>query len=328
MKILIRLPNWLGDVVMSTAFIKAVKQLYPEARIDVIIKKELGDIAALISGIYTVHLFSKQEYSGLAGAYRFGKKMRSKKYDLFFNLPTSLTSAAMAWATRAAKRIGFGTEGGFFLLTNAYKKPANVHRVDEYISLLEQFTKHAINNRQVKLSPDLLPGSNKKVLINFNSEASSRRMPLHKGKGLINLLTTEFPGVTFTFIGSAKERAFIEEICESTQNPDRIENTAGKTNLTELCKLMAGATALLTTDSGPAHLANSLGTPVIVLFGAGNEQNTAPYNKTNLTVLRYGKLSCEPCVKNTCKLYGVPKCLEFIDNLNITTALKLFLNAV
>ncbi|GAC1304751.1 MAG: lipopolysaccharide heptosyltransferase II [Mucilaginibacter sp.] len=322
MKILIRLPNWLGDVVMSTAFINSVKQLYPEASVDVIIKKELGDIAALISGIHTVHLFSKQEYSGLAGAYRFGKKMRSEKYDLFFNLPTSLTSAAMAWASRATKRVGYGNEGGFFLLTNAYKKAVNIHRVDEYISLLEQFTGCAINTRQVKLSLDPPAQPNKKVLINFNSEASSRRMPLHKGRELINLLTAEFPGVTFTFIGSPKEQVFIEEICEGAHNRDRIENSAGKTNLIELCKLMVGATAILTTDSGPAHLANSLGTPAIVLFGAGNEQNTAPYNKTNLTILRYGKLSCEPCVRNTCKLYGVPKCLELIENLNIISALK------
>lgn len=310
---------------MSTAFINSVKQLYPEARIDVIVKKELGDIAAFINDIHTVHLFSKQEYSGLTGAYRFGKKMRSEKYDLYFNLPTSLTSAVIAWACGAKKRIGYGNEGGFFLLTNAYKKPANVHRVEEYISLLEQFTNRAITGRQVKLNNDTLPHPNKKVLINFNSEASSRRMPLLKGKGLINLLTAAFPGLTFTFIGSPKEKAFIDDICEGAQNRDRIENSAGSTNLIELCRLIAGSTALLTTDSGPAHLANSLGTPTIVLFGAGNEQNTAPYNKHNLTILRYGKLSCEPCVRNTCKLYGVPKCLELLDELKIISALSVYL---
>ena len=47
MKILIRLPNWLGDVVMSTAFVGAVRQFYPDAQVDVILKKELGGIATL-----------------------------------------------------------------------------------------------------------------------------------------------------------------------------------------------------------------------------------------------------------------------------------------
>src|ERR1041385_1226182 len=140
MKILIRLPNWLGDVVMSTAFVGAVKQLYPDAQVDVIIKKELGAIASFIPGLNKIHLFSKQEYQGLQGVYRFGKALGTEKYDLFFCLPDSLSSAVMGWATRAKKRIGFGKEGGGFLMTNTYKKPANLHRTDEYVTLLEQFT--------------------------------------------------------------------------------------------------------------------------------------------------------------------------------------------
>ena len=327
MKILIRLPNWLGDVVMSTAFIAAVKQLYPDAQVDVIIKKELGNIAGLIPGLTHIHPFSKQEYSGLSGVYRFGKKLRTEKYDLFFNLPESLSSVVLGWATSAKKRIGFGKEGGFFLLTNSYKKPANLHRVDEYVSLLEQFANKTITNKQVKLNT-LISGPKEKnwVLINFNSEAESRRMPLHKGQALLNKLTQAFQNTTFYLIGSPKEEAFVNQFITGTKNPDRLENHAGKTDLPGLCNLMAQSAVVLTTDSGPAHLANSVGTPVIVLFGAGNEHNTAPYNKQNLTIQRYGKLTCEPCVRNTCKLYGVPKCMELLDELQIINALRLYLN--
>ncbi|MDP9046749.1 MAG: glycosyltransferase family 9 protein [Bacteroidota bacterium] len=325
MKILIRLPNWLGDVVMSTAFINSVRQLYPVARIDVIIKKELSYITSFISGLHTVHLFSKHEYPGLTGAYRFGKKLRGEKYDLFFNLPTSLTSAVIGWASRAKKRIAYGKEGGFFLLTDSYRKPENIHRVDEHILLLEQFAGQVIHNRLVTLNIDKPTRLNKHIIINFNSEASSRRMPLDKGKSLVNSLIRELPDCHFIFIGALKERTFIEQILESAEDYSKIQNFAGKTNLIELCNLIAGAAAILTTDSGPAHLANSLGIPTVVLFGAGNEENTAPYNKRDLTVLRYGKLSCEPCLRNTCKLYGVPKCLELIDNLFIISALKLYL---
>src|ERR1700728_3185238 len=104
MKILIRLPNWLGDVVMSTAFVASVKQLYPEATVDVIIKKELVSIASLMPALHVVHPFSKKEYSGLRGVYRFGKALRSEKYDLFLNLPSSLSSLIMGWAAGAKKR--------------------------------------------------------------------------------------------------------------------------------------------------------------------------------------------------------------------------------
>ena len=326
MKILIRLPNWLGDVVMSTAFIASVKQLYAEASVDVIIKKELSSIASLIPGLQTIHLFSKQDYKGLKGVYSFGKQLRREKYDLFFNLPSSLSSLVMGWATRAKKRVGFAKEGGFLLLTNVCKRPLNVHRVDEYLSLLEQFTGKSISERQVKLNAGkTMQSNNNRVLINFNSEASSRRMPLDKGKAIINLLTKTFKDTTFTFIGTSNEATFVDQVIGGVMDRDHIVNFAGKTDLAGLSTLMAASAAIITTDSGPAHLANSLGTPTIVLFGAGNEHNTAPYNKQNLTVLRYGKLTCEPCVKNTCRLYGVPKCMQLIDELQIINALSLYL---
>ncbi len=327
MKILLRLPNWLGDVVMSTAFVAGVKSLYPDAGIDVIVKKELSGIAALIPGINKVHLFSKLDHKGLSGVYHFGKSLRSEKYDLFFNLPSSLSSITLAWATRAKRRVGYGKEGGFFMLTDSFKPPKNVHRVDEYIYLLEQFTGKAVTNRQVKLNANVLPfqKADNRVLINFNSEAQSRRMPLKKAQAIVTLLTQTFAGVNFTFIGSPKEAAFADEIIAGVRNKTMIENAAGKTDLPGLAKLMANSAAILTTDSGPAHLANSVGLPAIVLFGAGNEDNTAPYNKQYLTIIRTGKLDCEPCVQNTCKLYGIPKCMELLDELEMIKALSVYL---
>lgn len=325
MKILIRLPNWLGDVVMSTAFVNAVGRLYPNAKVDVIIKKELSGIALLIPGLNKVHLFSKQEYDGLVGVYRFGKSLRAEKYDLFFCLPDSLSSALMGWGTRAKKRIGFGKEGRFFLMTNSYKKPQSLHRTDEYISLLEQFTGEKIAERLVHLGVKTTERNNNQVILNFNSEAVSRRMPIDKGRRLISALTGAFKNTKFILVGSPREKEYVDELLDGAENGEQLENYAGKTSLEGLCELMAASKAILTTDSGPAHLANSLEVPTIVLFGAGNEFNTAPYNKALLTVIRAGKLECEPCVRNTCKLYGIPKCMQLIDELKIIKTLSLYL---
>jgi lipopolysaccharide heptosyltransferase II len=326
MKILVRVPNWLGDVVMSTAFIAAVKQLYPDSTIDIIIKSELKGIASLIPGIDQIIPFSKKEFNGLSGVFRFGKALRPQKYDIFFSLPDSISSAVMGWATGAKTRVGFGKEGGFFLLTKIAKKPKNAHRVDEYISLLEQFTGKAIDNRQVKSNTDPNLPKNNLVLVNFNSEAESRRMPLGTGINLINKLTSTFKDANFAFIGAPKEADYVNQLIINSEHASRLQNYAGKTNLAELANLMAASTVLLTTDSGPAHLANSVGIPVIALFGAGNEFNTGPYNKNNLTILRANQLDCEPCVRNTCKLYGTPKCMELLDEFQIIGALKDYLN--
>ncbi|RYE17195.1 MAG: glycosyltransferase family 9 protein [Sphingobacteriales bacterium] len=322
MKILIRLPNWLGDVVMSTAFVAAVRQLYADAEIDVIIKKELGGIASFIPGINTIHLFSKQEYASLAGAYSFGKTLRPLQYDIFFNLPGSISSATLGWATKARKRIGFGREGSFFLLTKVCRRPKNVHRVTEYISMLEQFAGITIPDTGVHMQTASHDKDDKRVIINFNSEAVSRRMPVSKGVELLTLLTHTFPAITFALVGGPKDSEYVESVLSSISNRANLQNYCGKTDLPGLASLMAGSVAILTTDSGPAHLANSVGLPVVVLFGAGNEHNTAPYNKQDLTVLRANQLICEPCVRNTCKLYGIPKCMELLDETKIINALS------
>ncbi len=146
-------------------------------------------------------------------------------------------------------------------------------------------------------------------------------------KHLINTLTHSFKKTRFIFVGSPKEKEYVDELLSGVENGEHgLENYAGKTNLEGLCNLMVSVKAVLTTDSGPAHLSNSLGVPTIVLFGAGNEHNTAPYNKQQLTVLRAGKLECEPCVRNTCELYGIPKCMQLLDEMEIVNALSLYLN--
>ena len=211
-------------------------------------------------------------------------------------------------------------------LTKTYKKPKNLHRVEEYIYLLEQFNNKKASNKEVRLTIEKSNApSNKKVLINFNSEASSRRMPIDKALSILNACTKAFPNQTFSFIGAPKEADFVEQIISLANPNPNFENLAGKTNLLNLCHLMAESTLMLTTDSGPAHLANSIALPVIVLFGAGNELNTAPFNKQDLTVIRYGELNCEPCVKNTCKLYSKPKCMEMLSELQIISAMGLYL---
>ena len=326
MKILVRLPNWLGDVVMASAFINALPQYYPDCIIDVIVKKELIGIAELIPKINKCYPFDKQSFKGINGAYQFGKTLKAEKYDFMFNLPHSISSSLMALGVGAKKSIGFKKEGSLIFLTKTYKKPENLHRVEEYLNLLEQFNHKKTFNKEVRLTIERpIAPPNKKILINFNSEASSRRMPVDKAVAILNFCTAAFPTKTFSFIGAPKEADFIAQIISLAKPNPNFENLAGKTNLLNLCHLMAESTLMLSTDSGPAHLANALDLPVIVLFGAGNELNTAPFNKQNLKVIRYGQLNCEPCVKNTCKLYDKPKCMEMLSELRIISAMGLYL---
>ncbi len=320
MNILIRLPNWLGDMVMSTAFVQAVKNEFPNANIDLVAKKGIDFLLNYFPEHGQRFIFSKEDYKGIACAWKFGKIIATeKKYDLFFCLPDSFSSALMGHATAAKQRIGYKKEMRSVFLTHSFTRQKNIHRIEEYIDLLKQFTNKEITVPPVQLKTGPAQKNNA-VIININSEADSRRLPKAKAISIIAAVRSQISN-EIILVGSGKESAFVEAVFNDLPDKKNITNKAGKTNLPELMHLFATSAAVLTTDSGPAHVANALDIQTIVLFGAGNENNTAPYNKNNRTIIRLGQLACEPCVSNICKLYGVPQCLEKLDENVIISAL-------
>ena len=313
------MPNWLGDVVMATAFINAVHEAYPGAKVDLILKKGFEFLADALPEHGELIIFDKKKYGGAQGAHKFGKKLRVKKYDLFFCLPNSFSSALMARGTRAKKRVGYGNEMRSLLLTDAIKQPDGLHRVEEYVYLLEAFSGMTFQ-KEVSLSATNRVEKNY-VVVNINSEAESRRLPVSKAVSLINQLR-EAINDEIILIGSPAERSFLTSVYNQLEDITDVKNLAGETSMPDLLQLLQNAAMLLTTDSGPAHVANALGTQTIVLFGAGNEHNTAPYNKENVEIIRLNQLPCEPCVKNTCKLFDQPHCLTLLDETMICSRVK------
>lgn len=297
---------------MSTAFVQAVKEHYPAAAIDLVAKKGIDFLLDYFPQHNQRFVFSKEEYSGLTGAYAFGKKLRSqKKYDIFFCLPDSFSSALLAFASGAKQRVGYKKELRSLLLTHSYQKEKGLHRVEEYTGMLGQYTKSPVAAVSTILNAAVTEKNNR-LVVNINSEASSRRLPKEKAVTIITALQDKIEA-EIVLIGSPAEKKFVDEIYHALPSKKDIVNLSGATNLPQLVQLLGSNAVMLTTDSGPAHVANALGTHTVVLFGAGNEHNTAPYNKANRSILRYGMLPCEPCVSNSCKIYGSPKCLLQLD---------------
>jgi heptosyltransferase II len=310
------MPNWLGDMVMAAAFAEAVAALYPAAVIDVIVKKGIDFLADHFPQVKEKYVFSKAEYKGITGAWRFGKKINAvKKYDIVFCLPDSFSSAVMAKATGAKKVVGYKKELRGFLLTHGYTKDNNLHRVENYLQLLRSFSSKTVHTPVLKLT---VPGIVKEntLVININSEASSRRLPFAKAVSLI-VAVRKKTDCRIILIGGPAEKVFVDSVYAALASTENITNMAGQTSLSELLNLLARCKVMLSTDSGPAHLANAAGVYTVVLFGAGNEKITAPYN-TNKTVIRLGQLPCESCVSNTCKKFDEPHCLTLLDEVLVT----------
>ena len=319
MKILVRLPNWLGDMVMAAGFLNQLPYFFPDAEVSVIAKKGIHDLLDLFRFNGKRFIFNKEEYPGVRGALAFGREIRKQEeFDIFFCLPNSFSAALMGFATGATKRVGYKKEFRQVLLTDAYNRPQGMHRADEYIHLLSSFTGLPPKAPDVTLTHGI--GKNAHVVVNINSEASSRRLTVHKAADLIRELRLKI-SEKIILIGAPKERAFVSGVLDTLGPLEGIENRAGETSLVQLASLLASARLMVSTDSGPAHLANALATHTIVLFGAGDEKRTAPYRPSFRTVIRLGQLSCEPCEKNICVRFGTPQCLERLDtHLIVQTA--------
>jgi heptosyltransferase II len=324
MRILVRLPNWLGDMVMSVGFIKQIPGFFPGAEISLIAKKGIHELLPFFPTFKQEFVFDKQQFNGLKGLMQFGKGIKQVgKFDLFFCLPDSFSAAVMGWATGSGKRVGYKKELRQLLLTDSFKKAKGLHRVEEYIRLLELFTNKEATLPDVSLQHNFTKTGH--VVVNINSEASSRRLTVTKAVELLDFLRSSIEQ-KIILIGAGKEREFVDSVVSKLKNRHNVENLAGQTSLPQLVELLASAQLMISTDSGPAHLANALGTHTVVLFGAGNESNTAPYEKQLRNIIRLGELSCEPCEKNVCQRYETPQCLERLSSHRIVETVKLHLS--
>ena len=324
-KILVKLPVKMGDTIMAAYFLRGVKIIYPESQLDIILAKGLEDLLSFIPYVDHAYLFSKREYQGPIGNYRYGKMIsRKERYDLFFCLPFSFSSALAGFFTGAIERIGYNTEHRGFLLSKAVKKPKRLHIVEEFNYLLEKFTGEKVLFNPLDFKPNLYPKlqftKSPKLILNVKSGPPSRSIPIAKGIGITKSLLQHFPH-EIILTGAANESEYITEIKDHFNNETRVINLAGKTSLAELAYVISSAECMVTTDSGNAHVANAVGTPTVVLFGAAHEHRAKPYDTSISKVLKLESLECVPCESEHCK-YGDNRCLANIENDKIINAME------
>lgn len=313
--------------MMSLPAVQAIRERFPDNKIYLIIKNEYADLISLMPSIDGIIPFNKNEIKGLNGLWHFGKKIKAEiNPKIFFVLPDSFSSAFMAYATGAKISIGYTGQFRNILLSNKYKKPNGSHRAAEYLFLLEKFTQQQINLPAFQLSKlENIKSTRRKILLNINSEAQSRRLPISLANEILTvLLENDINDIYLT--GSPKDTVHTKQLAPELLNHPRVINTTGKTTLNELFTLISTMDAAISSDSGIAHVTNAFNIPLIVLFGAGNEYNTSPVNTAHLIIYRLTGIQCAPCLKNTCR-FGQPFCLGDMRGREIVAMLDQNFNA-
>ncbi|AFI05579.1 lipopolysaccharide heptosyltransferase II [Helicobacter cetorum] len=315
MRILLRLPNWLGDAVMASSLFYTLKNHYPNARFVLVGTKIACELFEKDESVEATFIDNtKNSPLRLLATYKLAQKIN--KCDLAITLSNHFYSAFLLYATKTPIRIGFAKFLRSFLLSHAIAKPPrDYHQVEKYCFLFSQFLKKELDRESVlplNLAFNLHSRSNNTPKkIGFSPSASygsaKRWLPPYYAKVASVLLEK---GHEIYFFGAKEDSLVSEEILRLTQNElknkalmTNATNLCGKTSIEELAQNIASLNLFITNDSGPMHVATSTNTPLIALFGPTDMQETSPY-KAKKAVLLNHNLACSPCKKRICPLRG------------------------
>ncbi len=321
MKILLVKLSAIGDVVQSLPVLAALRTRYPEAYISWIVGEAAFPLLMEHPLLDEIILFPRQRLGKLASGPRswprlafeagcFMKRLRSKRYDVVIDLQGLLKSGILTWFSRAGRKIGFaGTrEGSAVFLTE--RLPAydpDEHAVLRYLRLaaylgaetprplfplgLDSRDRTRARNMLKDLSVDL-----GRFLIMIPGTAWPTKRWTASGFAQVADLAWQRWGIRSVIVGSSSDSRLARAILKKAGSTP--VDLTGKTDLKTLAALYGFASVVVTTDTGPMHLAAATGAPVVALFGPTAPWRTGPYC-TRKRVIRK-ELSCSPCFRRSC----------------------------
>jgi heptosyltransferase-2 len=314
--IVVRTPNWLGDTVMALPTLTALRAAEPEARITLV-----GRWATLLAGQGVADVVLPYPRA-LAARRRLAHALAAERADVAVLLPSSIESALAAWRWRAARRVGYATDGRVALLTDALPLPApRRHQVDEYAALLAPLgVSAAAAAPSWKLGPDAAMATEvTQLLAEVGLPAGARAIGLHLGTafGSSKLWPAEAfgrlaqrlaaIGLAPVLLGTAEDGATAAAVARAAAGP--IASLVGRDRPALLPRLLSRLACLVSGDTGVAHLAAAVGVATVTLFGPTDARLTAPRGRRSRVL--EGQAPCAPCFLPRCPIDHV--CLTRIE---------------
>ena len=306
--LVIRLSS-IGDVILTTPVLAALKHKYPDASIDFVVMDTFKDAISGNPHIDSLILFDKNKYKGITGIYDFTRTLKSKRYDYIIDLHAKIRSRLISFLVtgkvlRYKKRalwksllvpLGWVRYHVDDTIVRNYFAP--LKRIHVYFSgedLSFYFRdQDAARVRSFQGAVVMAPGA---------ANPTKKWLPDHFA-ALGQMLNEPV-----VLIGGREEFQVCEEICKTIG--EKCQNLAGQLSLKESGALIAGANFIVCNDSGPFHMARGTRTKAYVIFGP-TDPDMFSYNQKS--VLIYAGLDCSPC-----SLHGDKKCPKGHFNCMLT----------
>ena len=329
MNILIVKLSAIGDVIHTLPALAALRKRYPRADITWVVEEAAADLLAGHPALTRVLVsYRKRWIRELKGGQiahplrevrAFLRELRRRPYDLVIDFHGLLKSAVVVAASGGRRRLGYDSLQELSGLFYNEKIPEDMgkHAVDRYLDFVRyldrkgedrnddvsgvamppEFTITAGETERRRVAELLAPHAethNPFVAVSPVAFWETKLWEEEKFAALCDRIREEL-GIGVVLTGG--EAGSIERI--RARMKTEAVNLGGQTTLRELAYLYGQAALLITTDSGPMHLAAAVGTPVVALFGPTDPARTGPYGSGHRVI--QGSLSCIPCFRKECE---------------------------
>ena len=320
MKILIILPNWLGDAIMTTPAIELLSKYYPQANFTF-----LGSYVSIEALKHhpkcerAVIDETKKASSRLVATYKLAKDLG--EFSFIVNFRNQIHASLLAYFTGTVLCLARSSWHSKTLLSHAKKISTKQHLVLQYIELAMQNT-DAYTQETPPLKLYIPQRNYEKPTLGINAGAtygSAKRWYPERFAAVASAFADKYDIVIF---GGPNEVEMAGEIEENLKKlkVKNYTNLAGKTSVKELCSFIGGCSLFITNDSGPMHIAAAYQVPTVAIFGPTKYTETSQWMNKKSKIVRH-EMECSPCMKRECPLKH-HECMTSITALEVIEAVK------
>jgi predicted lipopolysaccharide heptosyltransferase III len=310
----------IGDTVLTTPSLFALRRFLPQARIDILLEEWVAPVlegSDLIDRVITV------PREGRSARVRVARELRAGKYDVVYNLHGGTTATFLTRATGAKHRVGFEHYRYARLHNHIAPSPTaiwqrtSLHSVEQQLALIgwsgvpvtdRPATRLALTEKAERAISERLGGAGFEendalALIHPTAAFDTKRWAAEKFARVAEELQTR--GLKPIIVVNRDETQIAESLVSQTSAQLIAMNDL---SLPEVAALAARARLFIGNDSGIAHIAAAVGTPCVVIFGSSNRAHWRPWtSRTNEIV--FEELPCQPCPGYFCAEFEKPECI-------------------
>jgi heptosyltransferase-2 len=328
-KILVVQPSWVGDAVMATPALRAIRELYPSAHISYLLRRYVKPIYAGMpwADQLITYRTGKTKAKAGKGFFDLANRLRRGKFDMAILLPNSFKAALVCKMAGIDRIVGYERDGRGFLLDDKLLpvkergKFVPTPIVKYYLGIAHYLgsthrdlklqlyvTDHEKREAQEVLTKAGLgaeidrpasKGAGPLIMLNPGAQYGAAKcwLPEYFAK-LADRFTSEL-GATVVLSAAPRERAIVEAIQRHLTHPV-IDLSSLGLSLGSVKEIVRRCDLMVTNDTGPRHIAAAFDVPVVTVFGPTYPEWTEIYfeKERKLAV----KVFCGPCQKKTCPL--------------------------